>query len=227
MFVPFGLCVWGVLTIYLFQKVLRAEVRALPPRDIGLGDGDASARLRVPPELLHVHYLQQDADHGWPLRHEGQPGVLPAPLRDAGAGTGLSPPAQLRRAGSQGRRPLLTLLQRHRYGTEGKAAEEEEPGHGDRYTQLQHRWERAALSRASPQEHTDMWKHLLNSLSIVREAFSFNFNSLFYMNRPNDLDSGTFSKILRACYQTLITVKLNIKLFFHVSKVLLEPTARP
>lgn len=123
----------------LFQKVLRAEVRALPPRDIGLGDGDASARLRVPPELLHVHHLQQDPDHGRSFRHEGQPSVLPTPLRDAGAGAGLPPPAQLRRAGSQGRRPHSTLLQRHRDGTEGKATQEEESGHGDRYTELQHR----------------------------------------------------------------------------------------
>lgn len=123
----------------LFQKVLRAEVRALPPRDIGLGDGNAGARFRVPPELLHLHHVQQDAEYGRPLRHEGQPGVLPAALRDAGAGAGLPPAAQLRRAGGQGRRPHHALLQRHRDGAEGEAAQEEEPGHGDRHTQLQHR----------------------------------------------------------------------------------------
>ncbi|KAG7265674.1 hypothetical protein CRUP_003907, partial [Coryphaenoides rupestris] len=46
------------------------------------------AGLRVPPELLHVHHVQQDADHGRPLRHEGQPGVLPRPLREPGARAG-------------------------------------------------------------------------------------------------------------------------------------------
>lgn len=62
------------------QKIFGAEMRSVPPGDLSLGDGDAGPRPGLPPQLLHVHHLQQDAHHRGPLWHEGQSGVLSAAL---------------------------------------------------------------------------------------------------------------------------------------------------
>ena len=62
------------------QKIFGAEMRSVPSGDLSLGDGDAGPGPGLPPQLLHLHHLQQDAHHRGPLWHEGQPGVLPAAL---------------------------------------------------------------------------------------------------------------------------------------------------
>lgn len=62
------------------QKIFCAEMRSVPPRDLGLGDGHAGQGLGLPLELFHVHDLQQDAHNWGPLWHERQFGVLSAAL---------------------------------------------------------------------------------------------------------------------------------------------------
>lgn len=62
------------------QKIFGAEMRSVPPGDLSLGNGDASPGPGLPPQLLHLHHVQQDAHHRGPLWHEGQSGVLSAAL---------------------------------------------------------------------------------------------------------------------------------------------------
>lgn len=62
------------------QKVFGPEMCPVPPRDLGLRDGDAGQGLGVPLELFHLHILQQDANDWGPLWHERQSGVLSAAL---------------------------------------------------------------------------------------------------------------------------------------------------
>lgn len=44
--------------LYCPQKIFGAEVCAVPPRHLGVGDGDAGPGPGLPPELFHMHYVQ-------------------------------------------------------------------------------------------------------------------------------------------------------------------------
>lgn len=70
----------------VLQEVFGAEVCEMSPGDFCLRDGHEGQGFGISLKLLHLHHLQQDADHWRSLWHEGQSGVLPPPFRDSHPG---------------------------------------------------------------------------------------------------------------------------------------------
>lgn len=115
------------------QEVFRPEVRPLPSRDLGVGDGHAGEGLGLSLELFHLYKLQQNAHDRRPLRNASQSCVLPAPLWDTHT-RGISSAFQSRGGCRLGQRTLrgqrgklagAALLQRRPDGAEKKAEEKE------------------------------------------------------------------------------------------------------
>lgn len=119
----------------VLQEVFGAEMCEMSPGDFCLRDGHEGQGFGISLKLLHLHHLQQDADHRRSLWHEGQSGVLPAPFRDSHPGG--VPGAFQSRGCSRWEGPGTgsglcqhfgtALLQRRGDCPEGETQEKEEP----------------------------------------------------------------------------------------------------